>query len=206
MSARLLFNAIVHRYLIPSVQVGTKVTADEHGQISSLHTACRPVTGVCCVTDLSIWQSCKRKVRQRASGAQRYVDDEEVVSPSLIALNAVVASQAVTDFMFYMTSLTDPTANLDYLRFAPLTRETSYEEPRKSLDCRECGDLLGHAWHAATWGRGCGRTAGRTELHRSVALRTRALEDSEGCRIRARYQRARATGDGGVEAGARLIA
>jgi hypothetical protein len=61
----------------------------------------------------------------------------------VITLNADVSSQAATDFMFYMTGLTDPAANHGYLRFAPLTRETFYEEPRLSPTCRECSALRG---------------------------------------------------------------
>jgi hypothetical protein len=36
---------------------------------------------------------------------QRYVDEPEVVAPSVITLNAVAVSHAADDFMFYMTGL-----------------------------------------------------------------------------------------------------
>lgn len=142
MGARLLFNAIVHQYLIPGVQVGAKVSATEQGEISSIHTACRPVTPECgCLLCNGLINAAKLQEEgqtARERRAQRYVDDEEVAAPSVITLNADVASQAATDFMFYMTGLTDPNANRGYLRFAPMTREAFYEEPRKSPDCREC--------------------------------------------------------------------
>jgi len=147
MGARLLFNAIVHQYLIPGVQVGAKVSATEDGKISSIHTACRPVTphSGCLMCNGLINPAKLQEEGQtaRERRAQRYVDDDEVAAPSVITLNADVASQAATDFMFYMTGLTDPAANRGYLRFAPLTRETFYEEPRQSPDCGECSALPG---------------------------------------------------------------
>ena len=42
-TSRLIFNAIIHRYLIPGVQIGAKVDIDEKGTISQVYVAVRPV-------------------------------------------------------------------------------------------------------------------------------------------------------------------
>lgn len=44
MRARLLINAIVHQYLIPAVQVGSKVVhGKDNGAITGVHTITRPI-------------------------------------------------------------------------------------------------------------------------------------------------------------------
>jgi hypothetical protein len=144
MSARLLFNAIVHQYLIPGVQVGTKVTSlPSTGEIISIHSISRPVTpdGGCLLCNQLI-----NAVKLQEEGqtgqerrAQRYIDDEDIAAPSVITLNARAASQAADDFMLYITGLTSDGANTGYLRFMPLTREVFIDEPRSSPDCSECG-------------------------------------------------------------------
>jgi hypothetical protein len=45
MRARLLFNAVVHQYLIPGVQVGAKVRVDpKSGEVLDAYSVVRPVT------------------------------------------------------------------------------------------------------------------------------------------------------------------
>lgn len=70
---------------------------------------------------------------------QRYVDDPDVPAPSVITQNALSASHAANDFVFYMTGLASPTAFDGYVRSHPLTRHTEMLRPRKSADCPECG-------------------------------------------------------------------
>jgi molybdopterin/thiamine biosynthesis adenylyltransferase len=147
MRARLLFNAIVHQYLIPGVQVGAKVSADEStGEITGIHTISRPINAECgCLLCNGLINAAKLQDEgqtARELREQRYVDDDTVAAPSVITLNATVASQAANDFLFYMTGLTDPTANAGYLRFSPQTREAFYEEPRRSSECGECSGVV----------------------------------------------------------------
>jgi hypothetical protein len=144
MRARLLFNAIVHQYLIPGVQVGAKVTHDERtGDISNVHSMSRPVTPDCgCLLCNGLINPAKLQEEgqtQSERRAQRYVDDPDVIAPSVITLNAKAASQAANDFLFYMTGLTQARAETGYMRFMPLTRSVSLDEPRKSPACSECG-------------------------------------------------------------------
>src|SRR5262249_35678562 len=71
--------------------------------------------------------------------AQRYVDEPEVVAPSVITLNATVASQAANDFLFSITGLANSRTPTDYLRFLPRDREVRFDEPRRDRECAECG-------------------------------------------------------------------
>lgn len=145
MRARLLFNAIVHQYLIPGVQMGSKVTADEStGEIVGVHSIARPVTPECgCLLCNGLINPAKLQEEgqtARERRAQRYVDDANITAPSVITLNALAASQAANDFMLYMTGLTQPNASTGYMRFMPLTREVFVDAPRRSPDCSECGN------------------------------------------------------------------
>jgi hypothetical protein len=71
---------------------------------------------------------------------QRYIDEPEVIAPSVITLNAAAVSQAANDFLFYMTGLRDPAATSAYVRFQPQRRRVWFDEPRKSAECLECGN------------------------------------------------------------------
>ena len=144
MRARLLFNAIVHQYLIPGVQVGSKVTHEkETGAITGVHSIVRPVTPdsgcLWCnglINRAKLQEECQT---EREREAQRYVDDATIAAPSVITLNAVGASQAVNDFLFYMTGLASADASRAYQRFDPRRRSVSLDSPRRSWDCTECG-------------------------------------------------------------------
>jgi hypothetical protein len=148
MRARLLFNAIVHQYLIPGVQVGSKVVHDhDSGEITGVHSIVRPVTPDCgclwCNQLINRGKLQEEAQTERERGAQRYVEDANVAAPSVITLNSVGASQAANDFMFYMTGLTADDASMSYMRFDPRKRGLYLDKPRRSPDCTECGDHSG---------------------------------------------------------------
>jgi len=69
MRARLLFNAIVHQYLIPGVQVGAKVRVDvSSGEVLDAYTVVRPVTserGASCAISSSTVPSYRKKASRR---------------------------------------------------------------------------------------------------------------------------------------------
>jgi len=144
MRARLLFNAVVHQYLIPGVQVGSKVVHDkDSGEITGVHSIVRPVTPDCgCLWCNQLINRAKLQEEgqtERERQAQRYVDEKSIVAPSVITLNAVGASQAANDFLFYMTGLTSPDASRGYQRFEPRRRAVALDGPRRSWECTECG-------------------------------------------------------------------
>jgi tRNA A37 threonylcarbamoyladenosine dehydratase len=144
MRARLLFNAIVHQYLIPGVQVGAKVQVDKAtGEIVDVFSVVRPVTSEAgCLLCNRLINSAKLQEESVSEGerkAQRYVDEPEVVAPSVITLNAVAVSHAADDFLFYMTGLREADAPTAFMRFRPKFRQVWLDEPGKSAGCPECG-------------------------------------------------------------------
>lgn len=145
MRARLLFNAIVHQYLLPGVQVGAKVRADRAtGSVIDVHSIARPVTPdrgcLWCNGLISPAKLQEEGQGEQERQAQRYVEEAEIVAPSVITLNAAAAARAADDFLFYMTGLTQAGAEQGYIRFAPLRRQVWIDDPRKGADCPECGN------------------------------------------------------------------
>ena len=144
MRARLLFNSIVHQYLIPGVQVGAKVRIDAiSGNVLDVFSVTRPITSESgCLWCNGLINPAKLQEEGQSEAErreQRYVEDTEVIAPSVITLNAAAASRAADDFLFYITGLTRAEANTDYIRFSPLKREVWRDEPCKRQDCLECG-------------------------------------------------------------------
>lgn len=136
MWARQIFNSIVHQYLIPGVQIGAKVSNEQ------VFTVTRPVTPEQgCLSCSSLIDPVKLSEETTPEIDRRrwqYVDDPEVVAPSVIALNALPSAQAVNDFMFYMTGLMEKDTSLDYMRFQPKTREVCMDKPVKIANCLAC--------------------------------------------------------------------
>jgi molybdopterin/thiamine biosynthesis adenylyltransferase len=156
MQARLVFNALVHQYLIPGVQLGSKVPVDKaSGRVGQVFSVARPVT-----PDLGcLWCngviSASRLQNEAVTSAERrawaYVDDPTVIAPSVITLNAVASSEAVNDFLFWLVGLRQENARRGYTRHLPRTRDIRLEEPRADAGCRECG-----LSHDSRLGRGDG--------------------------------------------------
>jgi molybdopterin/thiamine biosynthesis adenylyltransferase len=144
MRARLLFNAIVHQYLIPGVQVGAKIQVDPStGEVLDAFSVVRPVTSESgCLLCNNLINSAKLQEESISDGdrnRQRYIDEPEIVAPSVITLNAVAVSHAANDFLFYMTGLRYPVALPGYMRVQPQFRRICFDEPSRSPACPECG-------------------------------------------------------------------
>jgi hypothetical protein len=148
MRARLLFNAIVHQYLVPGVQLGSKVRLNATtGEVLDVHSVVRPVTPdegcLWCSELISPQRLAEESLTEADRRAQRYVDDPDVAAPSVITLNAVAAAHAATDFLFAVTGLIDPDASGDYLRSRPLVRDIRWDQPRRDPECSESGSEVG---------------------------------------------------------------
>jgi molybdopterin/thiamine biosynthesis adenylyltransferase len=146
MQARLVFNALVHQYLIPGVQVGSKVPVDKvSGEIGDVFGVCRSVSpDLGCLWCNGVISAARLQEEAASSNERRawaYVDDPTVVAPSVITLNAVPAAEAVNDFLFWLTGLTRETARRGYTRYLPRTRTIRFEDPRADEACPECGRL-----------------------------------------------------------------
>jgi len=144
MQSRLLFNSLVYQYLIPGVQIGSKITHDKSsGELLDVFSVVRPVTpnGGClfCNGLINNSQLQKEAISDYERKTQAYVDDDDVTAPSVITLNAVGAGHAVDDFMLKILGFTDESASTDYVKYFQRKRSVLYEEPRKDVGCRFCG-------------------------------------------------------------------
>ena len=148
MLAREVVNQIAYQYLIPTLQVGSKVVVDpESGDV-------RDVYGV--IRSLGVEHGCLRcnelvnltKLAEEAVATaeqrrnQRYVDEPGIEAPSVITLNSMSAGWAVNDFMHFATGLGRPAAGFRILRNRPVARghpQLVVQEPHVDPDCHVCG-------------------------------------------------------------------
>jgi hypothetical protein len=146
--ARRLFNAIVHQYLILGVQMGTRIQSDQQtGELVNVHTSARIVTPahgcLLCNQAISPQRLRDESITSQMRNAQRYIDGDDASAPSVITLNALSASQAANDFLFYMIGLTHQDAFQGYVQGRPLDRRTRFVEPRRDPLCPDCGSNPG---------------------------------------------------------------
>jgi len=144
MRARLVFNALVHQYLIPGAQVGAKVTVDKAtGDILDVFSVYRPVLPdsgcLLCNGLISPSKLQDEALSDAERREQRYVDEATVHAPSVITLNAVACAHAVDDYLFAVAGLLEPRTSSAYRRFLPREADFMLDEPRKDPDCTECG-------------------------------------------------------------------
>ena len=152
MRARLVFNALVHQYLVPGVQVGSKIRCDENGSLVDVMSVNRPVRpGHGC-----LW--CNQLIDTTILAKEAKTDEErktqaygtEEPNPSVISLNAVSAAHSVNDFLLDYLTLRPEAEILYYEQFHFLTSKRTLVEPRKDSDCPECSAM------GARYGRGDG--------------------------------------------------
>jgi len=140
MRARLVFNAVVHQYFIPGVQLGSKIRSENNGTLADVMSANRPVRpGHGC-----LW--CNQLIDASELAKEAKTDDErkaqaygvEEPNPSVISLNAISAAHAVNDFMLDYLGLRPESEVLYYEHFHFLKRKHTFVEPRRDKDCPEC--------------------------------------------------------------------
>jgi hypothetical protein len=140
MRARLVFNALVHQYLIPGVQLGSKIHSDHSASLAGVMSANRPVRpGRGC-----LW--CNQLIDATLPAKESKTDDErraqaygtEQPNPSVISLNAVSAAHAVNDFMLDYLALRPEPQTLHYEHFHFLKRVRTLVQPRTDSTCPEC--------------------------------------------------------------------
>lgn len=142
--ARLVFNALVHQYLIPGVQMGAKAVVDKNdGALNEVYSIVRPVFPdrgcLWCNQLIPPDKLQEEAVTDPAVRARRYVDDPLVTAPSVITLNAVAAAHGVDDFLFWATGLTHEDAEGAYIRYRPRKRDTRIHDTIADDKCPECG-------------------------------------------------------------------
>jgi hypothetical protein len=140
MRARLVFNAIVHQYLIPGVQLGSKIRSDSVGRLVDIMSANRPLRpGYGC-----LW--CNQLIDPNQLAIEAKTDEErkaqaygvEEPNPSVISVNGISAAHAVNDFLLDYLGLRPERERLYYEHFHLLKNKQSLVEPRRDEDCPEC--------------------------------------------------------------------
>ena len=145
MRARLLVNAVTHQYLIPAIQIGAKIRANESGSIEDAMSAVRHLrprhgclwcNGLIDQAQLAIEAKTDEERKDQAYGVNE-------PNPSVITLNAVAAAHAVNDFLFDFLDLRPNTMEAAYQHFHFLKRVSRRVIARRDPDCSECGRRFG---------------------------------------------------------------
>jgi hypothetical protein len=142
--ARLVFNAIAHQYLVPGIQIGSKVELSERGAIEEIYVAVRPVLAdsgcLECAGLIDPFALQREQRTEEEAEAQNYIGapgQDEVVDPSVISLNGIGASHAVTVMLLAATGLAADKA-LAHRIFFPRDGSTFTVEVEKRATCLVC--------------------------------------------------------------------
>jgi hypothetical protein len=145
MRARLVVNAVVQQYLVPGVQLGSKVATDPSGHLTQVFSAIRPLRPVAgCLWCNQLIDPHLLALESKSDAerkAEAYGTNEP--NPSVITLNAVSASHAVNDFLLDYLNLRPEPDSLWYDHFYHLTRKHDRVLPRADSDCPECSRVHG---------------------------------------------------------------
>lgn len=148
MLARDVVNQLAYQYLIPCLQVGSKVVLrpetaevlDVFGVVRSLGTTqgCMRCNGL--IDQAKLSEEALSDPVQRQN--QRYVDDPAIEAPSVITVNAMSAGWAANDFMQYATALGRPSSGFRVLRTQPVGspgQHVTVQTPAVDANCHVCG-------------------------------------------------------------------
>ena len=143
MGARLLFNAIVHQYGIPGIQVGAKIPVAENGVVGNVFCVSRLVTPergcLWCNGLINSARLQDEAVPETAKRGYAYVDDPEVVAPSVVTtMNAIACAHAADDFLFHVTGLKYDDAETGWFRWNSRRAVAGYDMPRQNVGCDQC--------------------------------------------------------------------
>lgn len=145
MRARLVVNALTHQYMIPAIQMGSKIRPNSSGSIEEAMCAVRQLrpgkgclwcNGLIDTTQLAIEAKSDDERKEQAYGTR-------VPNPSVITLNAVTAAHAVNDFLFDFLDLRSKNIQTAYQHFHFLKGDIRVITPRHDPDCRECSGRFG---------------------------------------------------------------
>ncbi len=150
MGARLLFNAIVHQYGIPGIQVGAKVPVAEDGTVGNVFSVSRMVTPeqgcLWCNGLINPARLQDEAVPEAAKRGYAYVDDPDVAAPSVVTMNAIACAHAADDFLFHLTGLKYDDAETGWFRWNSRRAMAGYDMPRRDADCAECSVKEDSRW------------------------------------------------------------
>ena len=142
--ARCVFNALVHQFLIPGVQVGTRVRRDTATDtLDAVYVNVRPVTPdfgcLWCADLIDPGQLQQEAMPEDERARNDYIEGDPAAS--VVTLNSVGVGLAVNDFLLAWTGLLSGDERLRrHLRYWP--REQKLHNrilPDTDRDCSDCG-------------------------------------------------------------------
>lgn len=143
--ARAMFNALVHAYLIPGAQLGTRVEVSDSGDVGDIWSLVRPVFAdsgcLWCNGLVSPEQLAEEALPSHDRERQRYLPRDDAPAPSVIILNATSVTRAVNELLLSAVGLrrAQPT-DRDYRRVELRSGTIRYEAPRRDPACIDCGE------------------------------------------------------------------
>ena len=127
---------------IPGIQVGAKIPVAEDGTVGRVFCVSRMVTPeqgcLWCNGLISSARLQDEAVPEAARRGYAYVDDPDVVAPSVVTMNAVACAHAADDFLFHMTGLKYADAESGWFRWSSRQGVAGYDMPTRREDCAEC--------------------------------------------------------------------
>ena len=142
MGARLLFNAIVHQYGIPGIQVGAKIPVAEDGTVGNVFCVSRMVTPeqgcLWCNGLINARRLQDEAVPDAVRRGYAYLDDPGVAAPSVVTMNAIACAHAADNFLFHLTGMKHTDAETGWFRWNSRWGLAGYDMPRRDAECGEC--------------------------------------------------------------------
>lgn len=142
-TSRYFLNALVHQYLIPAVQIGSKLRVNSSaGRVLEatsiirrlfLTEGCLLCRGVVDATRLQL-ESMSPSDRE----AQNYVDGADEAAPSVISVNALGVAEAVQSFLLHATGLWPAARSTRYYQHDALTGEVLARGGSPADTCPHC--------------------------------------------------------------------
>lgn len=162
-----MVNSIVHQYLIPGVQIGTKVQLCDDGKILDIFNVVRPMNPgegcLWCNQLISPARLQEEALTPEQRRQQRYVDDDEAHAPSVITLNAVGAAHAVNDYLIRIVGLVAPDWDRRWTRLHPIAPNAVDRVPVRATLTRP---RLSRVWRGWPSGRRSSPSNADKELKR----------------------------------------
>ena len=148
-TSRYFLNALVHQYLIPAVQIGSKLRANTSTDIVLEATSiirrlvltegCLLCRGVVDATRLQL-----EAMSPSDRAAQNYVDGTDEAAPSVISVNALGVAEAVQSFLLHATGLWPPARSTRYWHQDALAGEVLARGGSPADTCPHCS-LAAHS-------------------------------------------------------------
>lgn len=147
--ARHVFNALVHQFLIPGVQIGTRVRhGDDTGELHDVFVNVRPVTPdfgcLWCAGLIDGRRLQLEAMSEEERRRQEYIDGEPAAS--VVTLNSVGVGLAVNDFLLGWTGLLPANSSRlqRHLRYCPRQNKLLNRGlPERHPSCTDCGTSTG---------------------------------------------------------------